>query len=268
MRILVTGSGGFLGRHVVAEAIARGHETHGASRTAHPGPRHWHTLDVRDGGAVRAAFEQVAPAAVIHLAYRVDDWATTARGAMHVARACADAGAHLTLMSTDWVFTGGSGPIPETADPAPVTPYGAAKAAAELAATALCPSAAVARSSVIFGDGDGPFDRFVGQLAAGGEGVLFQDQFRCFGYVRDVAAALVEIAERRLSGPLHLVGPQHLSRLAAGRLLAGRLGWDADRLRGGPIPHGQPAGLRDLWLADAATRAMLEVQVRGPADLS
>ncbi|CAL9325754.1 hypothetical protein SUDANB180_00174 [Streptomyces sp. enrichment culture] len=57
-------------------------------------------------------------------------------------------------VSSDDVFSGASrSPYDETALPDPVTPYGAAKAAAETAVRLLHPGAVVAHTSLIIGDG-------------------------------------------------------------------------------------------------------------------
>lgn len=60
MRILVTGSTGFLGRHLVERLAEFGHEVTGASRRT--------GMDIRDGVAVSALVRQVRPEVIYHLA--------------------------------------------------------------------------------------------------------------------------------------------------------------------------------------------------------
>lgn len=263
MRILVTGAVGFLGTHVVRTALDRGHQVVGVTHRA-PGQLDgvtWTVCDVTDAAAVRRLVEEHRPDTVVNLAYVMGDWAVTAEGAAHVAAAAAGIGAHLVQMSTDCVFSGGE-PLTEDTPPAPRQPYGAAKAAAELVARALVPGAAVVRTSVLFGEGDGFFDRLVVDLAHGAEGGLFTDQWRCHADVRDVAAGIVEVAERGLAGVFHLAGPL-TSRADAGRDLAARLGLDPERVPVRPAPEMDAVGLRRPDLRCERTYEVLTARVRG-----
>jgi dTDP-4-dehydrorhamnose reductase len=54
------------------------------------------------------------------------------------------------------VFAGTRPRYDETHLPDPTTPYGAAKAAAETAVKGITPTAVIARTSLIIGDGDSP----------------------------------------------------------------------------------------------------------------
>jgi dTDP-4-dehydrorhamnose reductase len=64
-------------------------------------------------------------------------------------------------VSSDAVFSGFDVHYDEDCLPDPITPYGAAKAAAETALRALDPSAVIARTSLIIGDGDSKHEEFV-----------------------------------------------------------------------------------------------------------
>jgi dTDP-4-dehydrorhamnose reductase len=87
---------------------------------------------VQDGHSPR-------PDLIINAAYRQSDWETTADGAAHVALAVVAAAAGLVHVSSDAVFSGASPAYDETRQPDPVTPYGAAKAAAETAVKGIAP---------------------------------------------------------------------------------------------------------------------------------
>lgn len=101
----------------------------------------------------------------------------------------------------------------ESCPPDPVTPYGAAKAAAETAVRLLVPAADVARTSLIVGHGRSVHERLVHALAGGTRvGALFTDDIRCPVHVDDLAAALWEIALSDTAGMFHLAGPDALSR--------------------------------------------------------
>jgi hypothetical protein len=82
--------------------------------------------------------------------------------------ALAAEGCRLIFMSSDAVFGGRELPYDEDEPPCPLTPYGAAKAAAETAVRALRPDALVARCSLIVAsDGSSGEERRVHALAAG-----------------------------------------------------------------------------------------------------
>lgn len=76
----------------------------------------------------------VRPDAVINAANRQPDWDITADGGALVALAAAAVGARLVHVSSDAVFSGRAPRYDDASRPDPVTPYGAAKAAAETGA--------------------------------------------------------------------------------------------------------------------------------------
>ena len=167
----------------------------------------WHKLDIRCRDDVTALALRTRPDAIINAAYLQSDWATTADGGMHVALAAAGAGARLVHVSSDAVFSGTAPSYDETSPPDPVSPYGAAKAAAETAVKGIAPAAVIARTSLIVGDGDSKHERFVHALAAGGTGgALFTDEVRCPVHVTDLAAALLELAAAPYAGVCHVAG--------------------------------------------------------------
>lgn len=101
----------------------------------------------------------------------------------------------------------------ETCLPDPLTPYGAAKAAAETGVRLLAPQTVVARTWLIIGDGRtlSVHERRVRDLATGTrDGVLFTDDVRCPVHVTDLAAALLELAEE--GGVGHIAGSDALTR--------------------------------------------------------
>ena len=100
----------------------------------------WHRLDIRHRADVVELTRQTRPDVIINAAYRQADWATTADGGMHVASAAAAVGARLVHVSSDAVFSGAAVRYDETSLPDPITPYGAAKAAAETAVKGLAPT--------------------------------------------------------------------------------------------------------------------------------
>jgi len=227
----------------------------------------WRRLDIRCRGDVTALTRHVRPDAVINAAYGQSDWAVTADGGAHVAIAAAAADARLVHVSSDAVFSGAAPSYDEAALPDPITPYGAAKAAAETAVKCLSPAAVIARTSLIIGDGDSKHERLVHALAAGAApGVLYSDEVRCPVHVADLAAALLELAAAPHAGVCHVAGSDAVSRHELGLLIAARDGLDQSALPGGPRPATQLPRPLDVRLDGARTQARLATRLRGARD--
>ena len=113
--------------------------------------------------------------------------------------------------------------------PAAASVYGQAKRDAEQTIAALYPAALIARTSLIY-----DFDPANAQVAwmlraiERGEPVtLYTDQVRCPIWAWNLARILLELAEDELSGIMHAVGPQPLSRYELGCALLDALGYDS-----------------------------------------
>jgi len=266
MRILIVGGSGFLGREVARQATAAGHAVTAtfASRAGSLPGVHWLPLDLRRTGEIEAVVGEARPDVVVNAAYRKGDWATTADGAIQVARAASARGCRVVHVSSDAVFSGSDVRYDECATPDPVTPYGAAKAAAETAIRLLTPDAVVARTSLIVGDGGSPHEDFVHELAEGRrDGVLFTDVIRCPVHVADLAAALLELAATDHTGMCHLGGPDAVSRHELGVLIAARDGLDAARLPAGRRADVPTPGALDVRLDSERTQRTLRTRLRG-----
>jgi len=153
----------------------------------------------------------------------------------------------------------------ETAVPDPISPYGAAKAAAETAVKAIVPAAVIARTSLILGDGS-QTQELVHRLAGGTEGMLFEDDIRCAGHVDDLASALLALAWSDRRGVHHLAGAEPVSRYQLDRLVAAHDGPDPDSLRAGRRANSGVPGPLDVRLECPATQAVLKTRLRGASE--
>lgn len=266
MTALIIGGSGFLGAELIRQARSAGYAT-AATYATKPGDASqaaWYALDLRNAGRLDAVMAEVRPDLVINASSGKDDWAVTAEGPARIATAAAKCGSRLVHVSSDAVFSGARTHYDESSLPDPVTPYGAAKAAAETAVLAVHPEAVVARTSLIIGHGRSVHEHFVHELAIGRrDGVLFSDDIRCPVHVGDLAAALLELASGDDTGIHHLAGPDALSRHELGVLIARRDGLDAARLRTGLRADSPLPGALDVRLDSRATQRKLRTTLRG-----
>ncbi len=267
---LVTGATGLLGREVTRLALAAGRSLLWAAYWSQPlalqpGVQPVQ-LDVGDAQAVRSLAQRVRPAVIIHTAYRKHGSElerVTALGAGHVAQAATDTGARLVHVSSDVLLDGEHAPYDESAQPAPLHPYGVAKAQAEALVQQAAPHAAIVRTSLICRlDPPDPISAWViDSLRETRPITLFTDEIRSPVWVQDLAAALIELAGLPFAGVINVAGPQPLSRYEMGKRLACRLGLDPRGITAGESLH---SGLRrprnctlDVRLAQRLLRTRL-----------
>lgn len=266
MTTLIIGGSGFLGTELIRQATAAGHAT-AATYATRPGnavQAVWYPLDLRDAGRLNALLSEVSPRLVINASSGGADWAVTAQSPIRLAMAAAERGVRLVHVSSDAVFSGAQVHYDESSLPDPVSPYGAAKAAAETGVLAVHPEAVVVRTSLIIGDGRSSHERLVHELAAGTrDGVLFTDDIRCPIHVADLAASLLELASGPHSGIHHVAGPDAVSRHELGVLVAERDGLDAASLPTGLRSDTPFPGALAVRLDSRATQRKLSTTLRG-----
>lgn len=230
MRVAVTGARGFVGRYLVEYLREMGDQVSTIDR-AGPDP-----VDVLDPASVERSMSQVTPEAVIHLAalsHVGESWKdpittfrVNAEGTLNVLRAAGHAGAARVVVVGSaeeyGVVTPDQIPITEAAELRPVTPYGAAKVAAEFLALQhfLAGEVDTVRVRAFNHTGPGQPDRFVVPAlatriaAAEREGdaevrVGALDAVRDITDVRDVVRAYRLLAVRGVPGEAYNVCSGH-----------------------------------------------------------
>lgn len=150
-RVLITGRHGFTGRYVAQELAQAGWDVWGlcnsksAARTLMADTAQDRVADLTDPGALRAALDEIRPAAVVHLAAIAfvahgsaeDFYRVNLLGTRNLLGALTDGGhaqAGVVLASSANVYGNTRvSPIPETTTPAPANDYAVSKLAMEFA---------------------------------------------------------------------------------------------------------------------------------------
>ena len=223
---IVTGGAGFVGSHVVDALLAEGYEVTvvddlsagRADRVA--AEADLRQLDIVDDAALEAVVSELQPRAIFHLAAQASvvvsvedpgrDCEVNVRGTLNVVQAAGRCGASVVFTSTGGALYGDEAPMPTSEDriPAPLSPYGASKWAAEAYVRTWSLSSGIPHAVCRLGNVYGPR-----QSPHGEAGVvsifshhLYTDQApRLYGhgaptrdyvYVADVVAALLAASGR------------------------------------------------------------------------
>ncbi|MFZ0962706.1 MAG: dTDP-4-dehydrorhamnose reductase [Terriglobia bacterium] len=152
MRVLVTGAKGMLGRALLP-CLEGEHEVVGVDLQ---------DFDISQEAAVEKAFRDLRPEFVFHLAAYTDVDGCEANprmarevntgGTRNIAKSCAEIGAILLYVSTDYVFDGsGERPWREDDVPNPLSVYGRSKLGGEQHVQALLARHFIVRSSWLYG---------------------------------------------------------------------------------------------------------------------
>ncbi len=269
-RLLVTGASGTLGRCVATQAMAAGWYVIGTYRTAPLAVPaiEWHYLEIADRDAVEDMIEDVRPAVIVHTAFLqrgTGMWPVTVDGAAFVALAAQKMGARLVHISSDALLGGRASPHDESARPYPLTPYGAAKAAAETAVSAILSDAAIVRTSLIIRREPADLhSQMVLDIIAGNRiERLFTDTIRCPIAVEDLASAVLELAESQYSGIINVAGADAVSRYELGQLVARAHGLGDAELPGGTMAERGLIRPDDVRLDMTLARRVLRTRLRG-----
>jgi dTDP-4-dehydrorhamnose reductase len=286
VRIWLTGASGFVGsnlHHVFADR-------HGAEVLA---PGHA-DVDLTDASLVRRCADATRPDAIVHAAIlndfnhlttrRREAWDAYVGATRNVVDAANAVGAHVVLISTDWVFDGTSPPAPAAEDepPNPINMYGFLKAASELVVTQRAQHGAVARIAGVQGvhrarpdlprHQDAGFGYFVAALV---EALRAGERFAVWDgpglnvlatptLATDAGELLWRALERGTTGVLHCCGGEHTDRIGLAHRAAAAFGLDPDLLDVvAPDPADLPAGRVpvDTRLDARATAAALDAEL-------
>jgi nucleoside-diphosphate-sugar epimerase len=225
-RVLVSGAGGFVGRRVLGDLLARGCEVHAVGRGApasSPPDVRWHAADLLDAGARRALVAEIAPSHLLHLAWYAEpgafwnarenaSWVAATVGLVDEFAAAGGTRAVLAGTCAEYDWETADQPLAEDAPLAPATFYGVCKDATrrvvEGQAERLGLSVAWGRIFFVYGPEEDE-RRLVAAVArklVAGEPAQTSagTQRRDFLHVDDVAGAFVALLDCDVRGAVNI----------------------------------------------------------------
>lgn len=239
-RWVVFGANGMLGNDFIALLLERDRQVLALSREA---------ADITRLEDIRV---QMRPGDIVVncAAYtRVDDaesnrdiaFAINAEGAANLAQACAELGARLVHVSTDYVFGDAPAGRPLAVD-AVLTPrcvYGESKAAGETAVHAMLgETALIARVAWLYGAHGHNFVRTVrSRLAAGQPMRVVNDQWGQPTWTRDAASTVIDLVDAGATGTHHVTNSGAATWFEFARAIAAVSGFDPELIT--PIPSSE-----------------------------
>lgn len=232
MKILITGSNGLLGQHLVKMILDT--TSYEVMATSKREPRlviqdsriHYYSLDITDGMAVNLLLEKLRPDTIIHCAAltQVDEceqdpikaWEINVTATRFLVEAAKQINAFMIFVSTDFVFDGIHGPYKETDEVNPVSYYGSTKVAAEKAVAESGLPYAIVRTcllygNILFGTRSNVVSWVKENLEQGQKIKVVSDQWRTPTYIEDLAKGILLIAEKKVTGLFHISGKDFLS---------------------------------------------------------
>ncbi len=214
-KTLVTGAGGFIGRHLLAALSERGEQPLGLSRSSG---------SLFDPQWVQATLQSFRPTHLVHLAWTAtpglfwedpanDSWA--AMSEQLVAMAIAAGVTHVVAMGTSAEYLWDGRPCDEQTTPIhPSSAYGKAKAAFHAAARPLCETAGIPltwlRLFFPYGPGE-PAEKFLSGMIASAQKtgrIILRDPERRLDliHIDDVIAAICRVLDLGYAGALNVAG--------------------------------------------------------------
>ncbi len=249
-KIFITGANGLLGQKLVEqlvqkeefEVIASGK---GVCRLTGTGFRYV-SLDITNPEQVNQVLEEIKPEIIIHGAAitNVDTcelsqetcYEVNVKATEYLVRAGEHCNSHFIYVSTDFIFSGESGPLDESAEPSPVNFYGQTKLEAEQFVVKNSTKWAIARTVLVYGIANDLSRSNIilwvkSSLEAGKEIQVVDDQFRTPTLAEDIATGCALIAAQSAQGIFHISGSDFLTPFQMAIMTAEYFGLDKSLIK-------------------------------------
>ena len=225
MRILITGSNGFIAQHVSTFLSADAeHDILATSRSPSLiNEVNFKQLDIRDREEAEKVISSFQPEVIIHAAANgsADDCELNKdvcdliniTGTENISRTAGKVNSKVIFLSTDFVFNGASGPYCESDPVSPVNYYGRSKVMAEQIIANNNPNNCIVRLCSVYGRGISGSARGIitltkDKLTKGLSLNVVADQIRTPTLVNDIAVAIKAMIEKNVSGIYHVSGEE------------------------------------------------------------
>ncbi len=228
-KILITGASGYLAQTLIPVAASQA-DVIGVARNTESirDEATKISLDIEDRASVIDVVNSLKPDAIIHCAACNPGGSETAmfavnqHGTGNVAFSAAKSGCRFVSVSSDTVFNGKDAPFDDNAQASPLSKnlYAISKARGESIVRSLVPTAAIVRTSLIYGTDkiDRGTKGFAKRLAAGAPLKLFNDVIRQPVSSRALSQSLCTLALKLVdeSGFINIMGNEAMSRYTFG----------------------------------------------------
>ena len=227
MKILITGTNGFLGHYIIEKLISLNHSviatSKGANRLAFTHPNFiYEEMDFTNEETVNTIFKKHQPEYVVHAGAvsKPDDCEKNKPladkinidGTAIVLNASKKYAADFLFMSTDFVFDGERGMYTETDTANPVNYYGETKVKAEELVRQYEHAWCIVRTVLVYGK---PFNKRNNILTVIREKLekaepydVFNDQVRTPTYAGDLVTAMAAMIEKKVNGIYNICGEE------------------------------------------------------------
>jgi dTDP-4-dehydrorhamnose reductase len=248
MKILLTGSNGMLGSCLAEKLSKSEHITWATGKGECRLPSHllhanftYQSMDVTLKDEVDQIISSVKPDVIIHSAAmtQVDDceqnkslcYSINVDGTRNLLTAAEDIKSSFCLISTDFVFSGASGPYAENDPTGAVNYYGQTKELAEQLVMSSHLNWSIARTVLLYGKADPSkrtnFIYWVKQNLEAGKNIkVVNDQIRTPTFIPDLANGIALIIEKEARGIFHLSGKDIFTPYQMAILIAKHLNLD------------------------------------------
>lgn len=227
IKVVITGANGLLGQYLIRDMAKAGFEVFATNRGASRLPQYeevdytYQSIDICDMEVVQQYLLAVNPAIIIHAAAMAQPDACELNkdecrrinisATANITATAEKLGAQLIYISTDFVFSGDSGPYREDDIPAPVNYYGESKLASEKIIQNSKINWAIVRTVLVYGNIlSGTRSNVVtwvkDNLEKGNHIKVVNDQVRTPTYVEDLSKGIVLIAQQNAKGIFNISG--------------------------------------------------------------